>query len=136
LLQIVGTTYLKKHKGKGVSLRMQGCVHMTKNIRIDDDVYTTLKRRCEAEGQTMSEVMRAAMRASSLVHIPSDYVKTLESKIDELKSLFFETAFDNIIKSKKEAPESGFEPESEPRQGWTGTIGPSATHPSGCVSPL
>ena len=41
----------------------------------------------------------------------------LESQITELKSLILEntSCLQNLI--KKEAPESGFEPESEPRQG-------------------
>ena len=44
-------------------------------------------------------------------------LSTLESQILELKSLILENEklLQNL--SKKEAPESGFEPESEPRQG-------------------
>ena len=41
----------------------------------------------------------------------------LESQIAELKSLIFQSANGFASKSKKGTPESGFEPESEPRQG-------------------
>src|SRR5208337_4319249 len=41
----------------------------------------------------------------------------LESQIIELKSLILENARLLQNESKKQAPESGFEPESEPRQG-------------------
>jgi hypothetical protein len=62
-------------------------------------------------------------------------LSTLESQITELKSLILENTSCLQTICKKEAPESGFEPESEPRQGLTGTSHPLATHPSGCVSP-
>jgi len=41
----------------------------------------------------------------------------LESEISGLKSLLLENKASASSKSKKGAPESGFEPESEPRQG-------------------
>jgi hypothetical protein len=41
----------------------------------------------------------------------------LESQISELKSLLLLNENVSSHKNKKEAPESGFEPESEPRQG-------------------
>ena len=44
-------------------------------------------------------------------------LSTLESQITELKSLILENTSCLQTISKKEAPESGFEPESEPRQG-------------------
>jgi|BarGraNGADG00212_1021973.scaffolds.fasta_scaffold156211_1 hypothetical protein len=46
-----------------------------------------------------------------------NHLSAIESQITELKSLILENEklLQNI--SKKEAPESGFEPESEPRQG-------------------
>jgi hypothetical protein len=50
----------------------------------------------------------------------------LESQIAELKSLLLLNESTSIQKIKKEAPESGFEPESEPRQGSAGTLCPSA----------
>ena len=44
-------------------------------------------------------------------------LSALESQIAELKSLILKSASYIDAKSKKGAPESGFEPESEPRQG-------------------
>ena len=41
----------------------------------------------------------------------------LESEISQLKSLLLENKASASSKSKKGAPESGFKPESEPRQG-------------------
>ncbi len=83
---------------------------MTKNIRIDDDVYTALKTRSKAEGKTISEVMRADMRASSLTHIPTEDIRTLELKIDELKSLFFETISEPTAKTKNKRPSRDLNP--------------------------
>jgi hypothetical protein len=52
---------------------------------------------------------------------PDAYVKArlsaLELQIAELKSLILKNVSYNNSENKKEAPESGFEPESEPRQG-------------------
>jgi hypothetical protein len=45
------------------------------------------------------------------------HLSALESQIAELKSLILKSASYIDAKSKKGAPESGFEPESEPRQG-------------------
>ncbi len=59
----------------------------------------------------------------------------LELQFKEIKEAIFLYGDEAQTKIKKEAPESGFEPESEPRQGLTGTSRPLATHPSGCVSP-
>jgi hypothetical protein len=44
-------------------------------------------------------------------------LSTIESKITELTSLILENTSCLQNQIKKEAPESGFEPESEPRQG-------------------
>jgi hypothetical protein len=44
-------------------------------------------------------------------------LSTVESQITELKSLILENTSCLQNLTKKEAPESGFEPESEPRQG-------------------
>ena len=43
--------------------------------------------------------------------------EVLESQIAELRSLLLLNESASIHKNEKEAPESGFEPESEPRQG-------------------
>ena len=83
---------------------------MTKNIRIDDDVYSALKSRCNAEGLSMSEAMRAAMRASSNVSLPSEKLNTLESKIDDLKKLFFQTAGSPSLRAKKKRPSRDLNP--------------------------
>ena len=44
-------------------------------------------------------------------------LSALESQIAEIKSLIFQGGSEAEADSKKGAPESGFEPESEPRQG-------------------
>jgi len=44
-------------------------------------------------------------------------ISQLESQFSKFKSLILEKASYNDSESKKGAPESGFEPESEPRQG-------------------
>ena len=44
-------------------------------------------------------------------------ISALESQIAELRSLLLLNKSASIHKNEKEAPESGFEPESEPRQG-------------------
>jgi hypothetical protein len=49
-----------------------------------------------------------------------------ESQIQELKSIILQDASYIDADIKKEAPESGFEPESEPQQGLTGTSRPLA----------
>ena len=46
-----------------------------------------------------------------------NHLSALESQIAELKLLILKSASYIDAKSKKGAPESGFEPESEPRQG-------------------
>jgi hypothetical protein len=44
-------------------------------------------------------------------------ISQLESQIDQLRSIIFQGGSEADADSKKGAPESGFEPESEPRQG-------------------
>jgi len=48
---------------------------------------------------------------------PESRISALESQIAEIKSLIFQGGSEADADSKKGAPESGFEPESEPRQG-------------------
>jgi len=58
-------------------------------------------------------------RGSIFGDVEAKRLSALESQIAELKSLAFQSASYSDSESKKGAPESGFEPESEPRQGWS-----------------
>ena len=44
-------------------------------------------------------------------------LSALESEISELRKVILQIASNAVSENKKGAPESGFEPESEPRQG-------------------
>jgi hypothetical protein len=61
--------------------------------------------------------------------------KALESQIQELKSLILENTKLLEHLSKNKAPESGFEPESEPRQGSAGLRPAGSQGLKGAVAP-
>ena len=124
LLSFRGETILLKYRGKS----------MSKTVRLDEDAYFALKARASREGKTLSGVVYALMYTADEQASTEKRISSLETQIQELKSLIFQIPSSSTADIKNKAPESGFEPESEPRQGLTGTSRPSATQHS-CVSP-
>jgi hypothetical protein len=74
----------------------------------------------EQEGELVFILLDKSVDKSSPIEAEATFgshLSALESQIAELKSLILKSASYIDAKSKKGAPESGFEPESEPRQG-------------------
>ncbi len=74
----------------------------------------------EQEGDLVFILLDKSVDKSSPIEAEATFgshLSALESQIAELKSLILKSASYIDAKSKKGAPESGFEPESEPRQG-------------------
>ena len=74
----------------------------------------------EQEGELVFILLDRSVDKSSPIEAEATFgshLSALESQIAELKSLILKSASYIDAKSKKGAPESGFEPESEPRQG-------------------
>ena len=83
----------------------------------------------EQEGELVFILLDKSVDKSSPIEAEATFgshLSALESQIAELKSLILKSASYIDTKSKKGAPESGFEPESEPLQGTTqATLAPA-----------
>ena len=65
---------------------------MSKMVRLDEDVYFSLKARALSEGKTLSGAVYALMHTADDHAATEKRLASLESKIDALAYLFPETA--------------------------------------------
>jgi hypothetical protein len=124
-VQYIGTSKISKLNPKPNTvyplIRLpQGCVDSIGSIA---DIYKTEFEERKAflvvlgtEEEQESRVIKPVIKLESYRDL-NERLSTLESKITELRSLILENQRSLNDLSKNKAPESGFEPESEPRQG-------------------
>ena len=76
-------------------------------------------KNLDCSEQSASQVLQPNRKVvkPNQINASDHRLSAIESQIKELASLLLENKASASSKTKKEAPESGFEPESEPRQG-------------------